>query len=197
MVTISAMVIPCFLSWRLLDTLGTLYTPTPNPLSPMKKNCWFLIPFILSMVIVSCAPSDNDVQESVQKTLSANPGLSPVNASVDKGIVTLTGEVESNELKNLAESSLTGIKGVKSVVNSVTVKPQGPTPEEMKKAADDALLAKVKENFATYKIEGITATVSDSIVTLTGNVKRSNLQYVMKAAMESGATKVENKMAIK
>lgn len=135
--------------------------------------------------------------ESVQKTLSANRDLSPVNASVDEGIVTLTGEVESNELKNLAESSMTGIKGVKSVFNSVTVKPQGPTREEMKKAADDALLAKVNENFATYKIEGVTATVSDSIVTLTGDVKRSNLQNVMKAAMESGATKVENKMTIK
>jgi osmotically-inducible protein OsmY len=163
----------------------------------MKKNCCFLIPFILSIVIMACAPSDKDVMESVQKTLSANPGLSPVNASVDEGIVTLTGEVESNELKNLAESSMTGIKGVKSVVNSVTVKPQGPTPEEMKKAADDALLAKVNENFATYKIEGVTATVSDSIVTLTGDVKRSNLQNVMKAAMESGAAKVENKMTIK
>lgn len=155
-----------------------------------------MILFILA-VVASCAPSDKDVMESVQKTLSANAALSPVNASVEKGIVTLTGEVDSNELKNLAETSVTGIQGVKSVVNSVTVKPQGPTPEEMKKAADDALLTKVNENFATYKIEGITATVSDGIVTLTGNVKRSNLQNVMKAAMESGATKVENKMTIK
>ncbi len=129
--------------------------------------------------------------------MSDNPSLRPVSATVNEGVVTLAGEVETDEAKSLAESSISGVKGVKSVVNSVTVKPQGPTAEELKKAADDALLAKVNENFATYKVEGITATVADGIVTLTGDVKRSNLQNAMKAASESGATKVENKMTIK
>jgi osmotically-inducible protein OsmY len=86
---------------------------------------------------------------------------------------------------------------VKSVVNDVTVKPKGPSPEELKQMADQALLTKVNENFATYKVEGITATANDGVVTLTGDVKRADLQNVMKAAMESGATKVENQMTIK
>lgn len=163
----------------------------------MKKIAFsFLSLFALALVIASCSPSDEQVTESVQKALSANTSLSPVSVSVEKGVVTLTGEVENDELRAQAESSVAGIKGVKSVVNSVTVKPKGPSPEEVKKAADDALLSKVNANFATYKVQGVTATVADSIVTLTGTVKRSQLQNVMKAAMESGAAKVENKLKI-
>ncbi len=163
----------------------------------MKRIFQLLFPALLCVVLVSCNPSDEQITESVQKTLSANPSLSPVSAAVNEGVVTLSGEVETEDAKTLAESSITGVKGVKSVVNSVTVKPQGPTAEELKKTADDALLAKVNENFATYKVEGITATVADGIVTLTGDIKRSNLQNAMKAATESGATQVENKMTIK
>jgi osmotically-inducible protein OsmY len=158
-----------------------------------------ILSFVVAIMflVVSCKPSDEQINESVQKVLTSNPSLSPVTASVKDGIVTLTGEVESDALKTLAESTLTGLKGVRSIVNSLTVKPPGPTPEEQKKMADDALLKTVNDNFATYKVQGITATVSDSVVTLTGQIKRSELQNAMKAAMESGAAKVENKMTIK
>jgi len=86
---------------------------------------------------------------------------------------------------------------VKSVDNSITVKPKGPSTEELAIAADGALITKVNENFATYKVEGIKATVQDSVVTLTGDIKRKDLQNAMKAAMESGAKKVDNQMKVK
>jgi osmotically-inducible protein OsmY len=165
--------------------------------SPMKTKAIVLLAFSMVLMLSSCAPSDQQISEAVQNALTSNASLSPVSASVKDGVVTLSGEVESDELKSMAASAVTGVKGVKSVVNSITVKPKGPSPEELKKMADDALLSKVNGNFATYKIEGITATVSDSVVTLTGDVKRANLQNVMKAAMESGAAKVENQMTIK
>jgi hyperosmotically inducible periplasmic protein len=148
-------------------------------------------------LLVSCSPSDEQISQSVNKTLTDNESLSPVSASVKDGVVTLNGEVESETLKTLAETSVSTVDGVKSVVNSVTVKPPGPTPEELNKMADDALLQKVNANFATYKVTGVTASVADSIVTLTGQVKRAHLQNAMKAAMESGAMKVENKLTIK
>jgi hyperosmotically inducible periplasmic protein len=163
----------------------------------MKKSHFNLIPFVIAFAIMSCSPSDEQVTESVQQALSANTSLSPVSASVDKGVVTLTGEVENDELKQQAESSVKGVKGVKSVVNSLTIKPKGPSPEELKMSADAALLTKVNENLSTYKVQGVTATVTDSIVTLTGSVKRAEVQNAMKAAMESGAAKVENKLTIK
>ena len=164
----------------------------------MKKSHFTLLfPFAIAFAIMSCSPSDEQVTESVQQALSTNTSLSPVNASVDKGVVTLTGEVENDELKQQAETSVIGIKGVKSVVNSLTVKPKGPSPEELKRSADTALLTKVNENLSTYKVQGVTATVTDSIVTLTGSIKRAEVQNAMKAAMESGAAKVENKLTIK
>ena len=36
-----------------------------------------------------------------------------------------------------------------------------------------------------------------SVVTLTGQIKRSGVQNAMKAGMESGAKKVENKLTVK
>lgn len=163
----------------------------------MKKILSLFLTVILISSLMGCKPSDEKISTAVKAALSTNPSLSPVSASVKDGIVTLTGEVETDELKSIAESSLAGLKGVKSITNSLTVKPKGPTAEELKKMAEEALLSKVNENFATYKVEGITATVSDGVVTLTGEITRANLQNAMKAAMESGATKVENKMTIK
>lgn len=166
-------------------------------LNVMKKVLFLSVPIVFVFALISCTPSDEQIGQAVQKALSTSAGLSPVSASVNDGVVTLSGEVESDEIKALAATTLSEIKGVKSVVNGVTVKPKGPSPEELKRMANEQLLNKVNENFATYKVEGITATANDGVVTLTGEVKRANLQNVMKAAMESGATKVENHMTIK
>ena len=156
-----------------------------------------MLSLTLLVILYSCKPSDEKIGEAVKMALSANPALSPVMSSVKDGIVTITGEVESDELKALAESVLSGVKGLKSVVNNVTVKPKGPTPAELKAMADTALQALVNEAFTKYSVAGITASVMDSVVTLTGDVKRKDLQNVMKAAMETAPKKVENKMNIK
>lgn len=163
----------------------------------MKRFALLILPVAIFTLLVSCKPSDEKITTAVKAALSANPDLAPVDATVKEGVVTLTGEVETDEQKALAETAVAGVKDVKSVSNSITVKPKGPTPEELKKQADDALVQRVNENFATYKVEGITATAADGIVTLTGEISRKNLQDAMKAAMESGATKVENQMTIK
>jgi len=147
--------------------------------------------------LIGCKPSDEKITAAVKTSLSTNVSLSQVTSSVKDGFVTLTGEVETEEQKALAESSLAGIKGVKGISNGITIKLKGPSSEELQKGADDAMLSKVNANFTTYKVEGITATVSGGIVTLTGEIKRENLQNAMKAAMESGASKVENQMTIK
>lgn len=162
----------------------------------MKRSSLFLTLAIM-VVIAACKPSDEKISAAVTEALKADPALNGVSSTVKDGVVTLTGEVDDESLKSSAESVVATVKGVKTVANSLTVKPKGPTPEELAKAADDALTSKVNENFATYKVTGITAAVKDSVVTLTGEVKRANLQNVMKAAMESGAKKVENQITIK
>jgi hyperosmotically inducible protein len=163
----------------------------------MKRSFSLFMVVALLTFVTGCKPSDEAISAAVTEALKANPSLSVVDADVKDGVVTLTGEVDEDVVKSSAESIVAAVKGVKSVNNSLTVKPKGPTPEELAKAADEALFNKVTANFATYKVEGITATVKDGVVTLTGDIKRSNLQNAMKAAMESGATKVENQMTIK
>jgi hyperosmotically inducible periplasmic protein len=162
----------------------------------MKKTTTLILSLALFATLFSCKPSDEKIGEAVKMALSANATLSPVTASVKEGVVTLSGEVESDELKALAESVLSSVKGLKSVVNNVTVKPKGPTPEELRNMADGALQALVNEAFSKYKVTGITATVADSVVTLTGDIKRADLQNAMKAAMETAPRKVDNKMNI-
>ncbi|HEX6892488.1 MAG TPA: BON domain-containing protein [Chryseolinea sp.] len=162
----------------------------------MKKTATLLMSLALTACLFSCQPSDEKIDETAKMALAGNSALSGVSASVQDGIVTLSGEVESDELKSLAQTTLSEVKGIKSVVNNITVKPKGPTPEELKQMADSALQARVTEAFTRYKVSGITATVLDSVVTLTGDIKRAELQNAMKAAMEAAPKKVENKMNI-
>ena len=146
--------------------------------------------------IISCGPNDEKINEAAKAALTGNSALSGVSASVEKGVVTLSGDVETDDLKALAQTTVSEVKGVKSVVNNVTVTPKGPTPEELKRMADSALQAKVTDGFTRYKVSGVTATVADSIVTLTGDIKRADLQNAMKAANEAAPKKVENKLNI-
>ena len=163
----------------------------------MKKITIMLMSFALFVSIISCKPGDDKINEAVKAALAGNEALSTVTSSVKDGVVTLRGEVDDDGVKSLAETTVRDIKGVESVVNSLSVKPQGPTPEELKRMADDALQARVTDAFTRYKVTGITAAVTDSVVTLTGDIKRANLQNAMKAAMEAAPKKVENKMNIK
>lgn len=164
----------------------------------MKRTSYFSpVLIVLAFVVAACGPNDQKISTAVTEALKTNPELSVISSTVKDGVVTLSGEVDTDEQRSAAESLIAEIKGVKSVNNTITVKPKGPSPEELRKQADDALVAKVNDNFATYKVQGVTATVSDSVVTLTGEIKRANLQNAMKAAMESGAKKVDNKLTIK
>jgi osmotically-inducible protein OsmY len=163
----------------------------------MKRTSSLFSGIIVLALLAACGPNDEKISAAVTEALKTNPALSIINSSVKNGVVTLSGEVDSEELKASAQSTIAAVPGVKSVTNDLTVKPKGPSAEELKKQADDALVAKVNENFATYKVEGVTATANDGVVTLTGEIKRANLQNAMKAAMESGATKVENQLTIK
>jgi osmotically-inducible protein OsmY len=163
----------------------------------MKKITIVLLSLVLPVSIISCGPSDDKINEAVKTALAGNGALGTVTTTVTDGVVTLRGEVDNDELKALAETTVREVKGVKSVTNSLSVKPQGPSPEELKRLADEALQARVNDAFTRYKVTGITAAVTDSIVTLTGDIKRADLQNAMKAAMEAAPKKVENKMNIK
>lgn len=145
---------------------------------------------ITLLIAGSCAPKDEDINKSVQAAISSlAPGVS---VTTTDGIVTLTGMVESQPLIGQLGTAAQSVKGVKSVVNQVTVK-----EPEIVISADDVLKGKVEEGFAKYGVTGITATVADGEVTLTGDITRDKLMDAMKAANEALPRKVNNQMNIK
>lgn len=145
---------------------------------------------ITLLIAGSCAPKDEDITKSVQTAISSlAPGISATTAD---GIVTLTGMVENEALVGQLATAAQSVKGVKSVVNQITVK-----EPEIVISADDVLKGKVEEGFSKYGVTGITATVADGEVTLTGDITRDKLTDAMKAANEALPKKVNNQMNIK
>jgi osmotically-inducible protein OsmY len=130
----------------------------------------------------------------VQAKIKAESTLAtePIRVATASADVTLTGEVSSAANKARAEELAKGVEGVKSVVNNLTVKVPVPVI-----AADDPLKTQVTANLAKYGITGVTVTVANSEVTLTGDIPRAKLQDAMKAANEAHPKKVNNKLTIK
>ena len=73
---------------------------------------------VIALLFASCKPSDEKIAEAVKAKIGAV--ASTVNVSVADGVATLTGEVKDDATKAAAETALQGIKGLKSVVNSLT-----------------------------------------------------------------------------
>lgn len=148
---------------------------------------------VIALLFASCKPSDEKIAEAVKAKIGAV--ASTINVSVKDGVATLTGEVKDEATKAAAETALQGIKGLTSVVNSLTVPPPPPPPVVIN--PDDVLRKGIDSVFAAKSIKGVTAAVAEGVVTLTGTIKKSELTKVMQAANELKPKKVLNQMTIK
>jgi hyperosmotically inducible periplasmic protein len=150
---------------------------------------------LIAFVLFACGPKDEKIAELAKASISA---IAPnVGVAVKDGKLSLTGEVESDEIKAKIEEAAKAIKGVKGLANELTVKPKGPTPQELAAMADTALGTSISTALTALNIPGLAASVKDSVITLTGTVKRAQLMSVMKAANDLGPKKVENQLTIK
>ena len=87
-----------------------------------------------------------------------------------------------------------GNKGVKQVTDRVVVTPP-PPPAPVVIAADDPLTKNVNDAIKDYP--GVAATVKDGEVTLTGEIKRANLQKLMMNLQSLKPKKINNQLTIK
>ncbi len=142
-------------------------------------------------LVAACKPSDSAIAESVKTAVNT---ISGVSVDVKEGVVTLSGQVADDASKAAAETAVQAVKGVKSVVNNLTVPPPPPPPVVIN--PDDVLRSGIDSVFAAKGFKGITASVNNGEVTLTGNVKKADLQKVMQAANELKPRKVINQMTI-
>lgn len=145
----------------------------------------------LSFTLVSCGPKDADIQKAVQEKLANTPGIT---ADVKDGVVTLNGEFADDATKNAVETDVNAVKGVKSVVDNTTVTPP-PAPVQIN--GDDVLKTGITAALKDYPEVVSNVQVQDSVITLTGNIKRADLPKIMQALMALHPKKVVNNATVK
>jgi hypothetical protein len=93
-----------------------------------------LIALSLAVALTGCksaappAPDDAALTSAIQSRLASDPNLNgqPVAATVNGGVVTLTGTVASDTVRTIAGGDVGQIAGVKTVVNNLLVQPPLP-----------------------------------------------------------------------
>jgi osmotically-inducible protein OsmY len=112
-----------------------------------------------------------------------------VKASVEKGWVELTGEVEWEYQRRAAEKVVRGLTGVRGLTNKVTIKARVAQPTEIKNRIEQAL-----KRAAEREAEHLTIEVRGSRVLLSGKVRSfAELRNVRGAAWSApGVTSVDD-----
>ena len=156
----------------------------------MKLSKLTAIVLIATVSFISCKPKDADVQKNVQAKEATG-----IMVEVKDGVATLTGEVADDAAKAKAEELAKGEKGVKSVVNNITVATPVVVAPAPVIAVDDVLtkaVADATKDFPTVKTE-----VKDGIVWLSGEIKKADLPKLMMVLNSLKPKKIENKLTIK
>lgn len=153
-----------------------------------------LLPVLAFVVVSSCTTSDKKLQEEVRNGLSLLD--STIKVSVKDGVVTLSGEVEDEALKNASESSIMEVKGVRSVVNDLRIKPALPELE-VSARPDSEIREHVNAGFAANNIQGVTAAVIAGEIVLTGEARKTDLSTIMRISSEAKPKKIRNQLKLK
>jgi hyperosmotically inducible protein len=150
---------------------------------------------VMTAALTGCKskPKDADLKAAIETALLANPSTSGAMVTVDKGVATLNGTVADEAGKQAADRAAATIPGVKSVVNSLTVTPVN-AAAPVAVAVDDTLTTAVKD--ATKDFPTVTATVSDGVITLKGEIQKANLQKLMMALQALKPKKVDNSQLV-
>jgi hyperosmotically inducible protein len=98
-------------------------------------------------MFVGCnAPQHPDVKDAVNSALtSSNLGVVSVSQDREKGLITLTGDVESQEKKELAESVAKQAASGYAIANQIGVRPPG--AESQAKAVASSLDSGIEDNY--------------------------------------------------
>ena len=134
---------------------------------------------LFAMVLVSCKgkKTDAEIQSSINEKISSKQEMKGLNASVTNGVVTLTGQCETEECRKDCAEEVKEIDGVKDVVNNIQIASAAPAPAPVDVAADETLRTSV--NDVVKKYNGVQADVNNGVVTLRGEIKRDNLQELI------------------
>jgi hyperosmotically inducible periplasmic protein len=155
----------------------------------MKTGLYIVSFCIFALVVMTCGcgKSDVEIQRLVQEKLNAE-GISGITAIAKEGIVTLTGEVDSDAVKAKAENSAGSVDGVKSVVNNITLNAQPLSP------SDQALKNKIEESWEKTGCEGAVVEVREGVATVSGTVPDAKYAQCIMVLSQSGAEQQVNNL---
>ena len=138
--------------------------------------------------------ADPDIARAALDTLKWHIAVpsNRIQLKVDKGWVTLEGDVDWNFQREAAERAVRSLTGVKGVTNLITIKPR-PTPQDVKQKIKEAL-----ERGAQFDSDRITVEIDGNKAILKGTVRsyaeRRDAEHAARNA--PGITEVENKLTV-
>lgn len=156
----------------------------------MRLKFFTVLVVAMAVLAAACGKSDADLGKAVTDKLAADK-IVGVTATVKDGAATLSGEVADITVKSRAEAAVKGVEGIKSVTNNITLKAL-PTPEPP--SADKMLEGTINESLKKKGITGVTVTVANGEVTLSGTVDKARVAEVMMVANEAKPKKVVNNL---
>lgn len=151
-----------------------------------------LVGICLAGVLVACGPKDADIQKAIDEKMVAFPG---VEATVSKGVATITGTCKDEALKENVATALRSIRGVESVINNCELSAPEPEMAPVTVNSDATLTTSVNEVIKAY--QGVSATIVDGVVTLSGTLSKDKVPTLIQSIQELQPKKVENKLTIK
>ncbi len=157
----------------------------------MKVKVFTILTLAFVLLLSGCGKSDADLQKAASDKLTADK-ITGVTVSVKDGVATLAGQADDLTVKSRAEASVKSVEGIKSVTSTgVTLKPL-PTPPPV--SPDKMLEGTINESLKKKGITGVTVTVANGEVTLSGTVDKAKVPEVMMAANEAKPSKVINNL---
>ncbi len=154
------------------------------------------IAIVTTTGFISCKPKDADVQAAVETKLKTKPDMANASVDVKDGVATISGECKDETCKADCEKMAQGVKGVKSVVNNLSIAaPPAPPTAAVVVSPDETLSRAVMD--ATKDFATVKADVKDGVITLTGNIKKTDLQKLMMTLNSLKPQRIENKLTLK
>ena len=157
-------------------------------LTPHARALSRALALSLALALTACGPKDADIKTGVDQAIAGAQG---VTAEVSKGVVTISGQFADEATKASTEAAVKAVKGVKSVVDNATITPPAPVVI----SPDDSLRTNVTAALKDFPT--LSADVKDGVVTLTGEIKKSELPKAMQAVSALKPKKIVNKATVK
>lgn len=143
----------------------------------------------------SAERTDPEIADAVSRAIEWDTFIPAdrVEVTVSKGWVTLDGELEYQYQREDAERAARRVTGVRGLTNLIRVKPGKPSPSDLKKKIEDALVRSAETDADRISVE-----VRGSTVVLKGTVRSyAEKQEAARVAWSApGVTSVENQISV-